>query len=110
MEVSKYSDYDKLKTVHVFDYFDIPLFFISVSPNDEYFLNYYIEEIDENIDKWFFGRISQKERKDLIEQRVSTLNLLNRLLEKERLYHLYVNPKLKESDATLKRELVNNEN
>jgi hypothetical protein len=84
----KYEELKKYKAVHIFDYYDFPLFFISKSSSDELYLNYYIEDIDENADKWLFGRITNKELKGLIEHRISVLPLLNRLYSKKRLYHL----------------------
>jgi hypothetical protein len=111
MRINKYSDFTELETIHIFIYYDIPLFFISKSSKDEYFLNYYIEELENKTDKWLFSRISNRERLDLIEKRLSTLELLNRLLKKERLYHIFINPLMKGNDTTLKSELViTNEN
>lgn len=106
MKTIKYSDLEHSEIIHTFEYYDFPLFFISKSPNGELLLNYYIEEIEENVDKWLFSRITNKECKDLIEQRLSVLNLLNRLLNKQRLYHLYINSILKEANDVLDIELV----
>ncbi|MGG2061648.1 DUF6575 domain-containing protein [Priestia megaterium] len=110
MEINKYSDLAQTEIIHTFEYYDFPLFFISKSTNAEYYLNYYIEEIENGIDKWLFSRISNKERVDLIEQRTSVLTLLNHLFKKERLYHLFVNQILTEPDAPLSIELVNASN
>jgi len=110
VKVIKYSDLEQSEIVHTFEYYDFPLFFISKSPNNVLFLNYYIEEISENVDKWLFSRITNKERKDLIEQRLSVLNLLNHLLKKQRLYHLYVETNLNELNKEVKIELVNSSN
>lgn len=91
MEKIKYEDLKQYEAVHIFDYYDFPLFFISESPSKELFLNYYIEDIDQKIDKWLFGRITIKELKDLTERRLSVLTLLNRLYTRKRLYHLFIN-------------------
>lgn len=110
MKTIKYSDLEQSEIIHTFEYYDFPLFFISKSPYGELFLNYYIEEIEENVDKWLFSRITNKERKDLIEQRLSVLNLLNRLLKKQRLYHLYVDSNLNGPNEEVDIELVNSSN
>lgn len=110
MEINKYSDLEQSEIVHIFEHYDFPLFFVSKSPNGGFYLNYYIEEIEGNVDKWLFGRITNKERVDIVEQRLSVLELLKRLLKKERLYHLFINSNLNEPDADLKIELVNSRN
>ncbi|PIC63871.1 hypothetical protein CSV79_09345 [Sporosarcina sp. P13] len=110
METIKYSDLKLSEVIHTFEYYDFPLFFISKSPNNELFLNYYIEELEESVDKWLYSRISNKERVDLIEQRISVLNLLNRLLQKQRLHHLYIDSKSEQTSETAKIEMVNSSN
>lgn len=107
MEIKKYSDLEVLNSIHIFEYYDFPLFFISISPTDEYYLNYYIEEIEDNVDKWLFSRISNKECMSLIEQRTSVLVFLKHLLKKQRLHHLLVDSNLNEPNADLNVEIVN---
>lgn len=110
MKIIKYSDLEHSEIVHTFEYYDFPLFFITKSPNGELYLNYYIEEIEESLDKWLYSRITNKELKDLIEQRLSVLNLLNKLLVKKRLYHLFVKSNLITLDEEVKFDLVNSSN
>ncbi len=110
MKINKYSDLQQSRTVHIFDYYDFPLFFISQSPNAEYYLSYYIDNIENNVDKWFFSRISNNERLDLIEQRISVLTLLQHLFNKQRLYHLFIDSNLNNADVDLKKEVVNSTN
>ncbi len=81
---------EQYKAVHIFEYYDFPLFFISKSPSNELFLNYYIEDIDDTVDKWLFARITSKELKGLVEQRLSVLTLLSSLYTKKRLFHLFL--------------------
>lgn len=107
MKIIKYSNLISLEAVHIFEYYDFPLFFISKSPEEEYYLNYYVEEVADNTDKWMFSRISNKERISLIEQRTSVLTLLNHLLKKQRLHHLLVDSTLTESTEDLNMELIN---
>ncbi|PGT92236.1 hypothetical protein COD18_15495 [Bacillus cereus] len=107
MKILKYSDLVSLDAIHIFEYYDFPLFFISKSPEDEFYLNYYVEEINDNTDKWLFSRISNKERINLIGQRTSVLTLLKHLLNKQRLHHLLVDSTLTESTEDLNVELVN---
>lgn len=110
MKIKTQADFKSLEIVHIFEYYDVPLVFISKSPSDEYYLNYYIDEVQEGVDKWLFSRISNKERLDLLEQRLSMLTLLKRLFVKGRLYHLCINPFLNDLAATLESELVNQGN
>lgn len=107
MRINKYSDLEQLENVHIFEYYDFPLFFISRSPNGELYLNYYIEELEANVDKWLFSRITNKERLGLIQQRMSVLNLLKKLFKKERLFHLFIDSSLKEADEIVNTQLVN---
>ncbi|MCU4956894.1 hypothetical protein OB990_11920 [Bacillus cereus] len=110
MKIKKHSELASLEAIHIFEYYDFPLFFISKSPEDEYYLNYYVEEFDDNIDKWLFGRITSKELKDLIELRISVLELLNKLFEKKRLYHLYIDSTPNHLKEDLHLELVDANN
>jgi hypothetical protein len=108
--IKKYSDLYNAKTVHIFEYFDHPLFFISKMTNGELYLNYYIDEIEDNVDKWLFGRVTNKERKDLVEQRISVLQILNPLLKQRRLYHLIVDSNTSDLDNDLNIELISSSN
>lgn len=110
MKPIRYFDLEKSEIIHTFEYYDFPLFFISKPPSNELFLHYYIEEVENDIDKWLFSRITSKELNNLIEQRISVLELLNSLLNKNRLYHLYVDSNLKEQNAELNLELVEDSN
>ncbi|MDC7762670.1 hypothetical protein POL82_04300 [Priestia aryabhattai] len=110
MEIKKYSDFEKLEIIHIFDYYDFPLFFVSKSPINEYYLNYYVEELEESTDKWIFGRISSKECTDLMEHRLSVLTLLNHLFKKRRLHYLFMNPAHTQPDSILRIELVDANN
>ncbi|MCY8002447.1 hypothetical protein P9D31_17110 [Bacillus haynesii] len=107
MKIEKYSDFKCLKIIHIFEYYDFPLFFISKSPSDELYLNYYIEETEDNLDKWLFSRISINECQSLMGQRSSVLNLLNRLYRKRRLHHLFIDCSITDPNKELKIEIVN---
>ncbi|MDL4842475.1 hypothetical protein [Aquibacillus rhizosphaerae] len=106
MKKIKHSDLKQYKAFHIFEYYDFPLFFISQSPSNELFLNYYIEDIDVNLDKWLFARITGKELKGLIDQRLSVLSLLNHLYSKKRLFHLFLSsiPTSKKAEFELVEE------
>lgn len=105
-----YYDLKQLEIIHTFEYYDFPLFFISKSPSNELYLNYYVEEVEENLDKWLFSRITSKELKNLFELRLSVLEILNKLYSKKRLYYLYTNSTLNQPYDSLKIELVNANN
>ncbi|MBD7937025.1 hypothetical protein H9655_08275 [Cytobacillus sp. Sa5YUA1] len=85
-----YSELENSELIHVFEYYDFPLFFISKSPQGKYYLNFYVKEMEKNVDKWLFSRISNKERLDLINQRIKVKTLLNHLKSKQRLHHLII--------------------
>jgi formate dehydrogenase maturation protein FdhE len=107
MKINNYYELESLEIVHIFDYYDFPLFYISKSSKSEYYLNYYIDEIQDHVNKWFFGRISNKERLDIIEQRISVLKFLNRLLKKGRLHHLFIDATLSGTVEKIVQEIVN---
>jgi Asp-tRNA(Asn)/Glu-tRNA(Gln) amidotransferase C subunit len=109
MKINNYFDFINLEIVHIFDFYDFPLFFISKSPNDEYFLNYYVEELENDMDKWLFSRISNNERINLIHKRASTLELLKRLYDKGRLNNLVLN-KNRTDNSYFKISQINEEN
>ncbi|WP_318245462.1 hypothetical protein [Cytobacillus stercorigallinarum] len=92
MKINKipYSELENSELIHVFEYYDFPLFFISKSPQGKYYLNFYVKEMEKNVDKWLFSRISNKERLDLINQRIKVKTLLNHLKSKQRLHHLII--------------------
>lgn len=103
-------DLKQLEIIHTFEYYDFPLFFISKSPTNELYLNYYVEEVEENLDKWLFSRITSKELKNLLELRLSVLEILNRMYSKKRLYYLYTNSTINQPNEDLKIEIVNTNN
>lgn len=87
--------YEELKSyeiVNIFEYYDFPLVFISKSPLNTYYLNYYIEELEDGTDKWFLSEISNMERLDILGQRTSLLEILNKLKATRRLNHLNIVP------------------
>lgn len=110
MIIKKHSDLESLKLIHIFEYYDFPLFFISKAPTDELYLNYYIEESEDNIDKWLFCRISINECKHLLEQKISVLELLRKLNKRRRLHHLYIDSTVTEPNAKLNIEIVDANN
>ncbi|AFV21787.1 MULTISPECIES: DUF6575 domain-containing protein [Bacillus] len=98
--------YLNLKTIHMFDYYDFPLFLITKSKEELYYLHYFVEDVDEDTDKWLFSEISNDERLQLIERKISTLGLLKELLNTQRLYHLFVN----HTEGNLQFEQINQDN
>lgn len=78
--------------IHTFDYYDFPLFYISKSFTEKYYLTYYIDELENGEHSWLFANITNIERLELITHRVSVLTLLNHLKDAARLNYLYMNP------------------
>ncbi|WP_262173232.1 hypothetical protein [Saccharococcus sp. Marseille-Q5394] len=110
MDISKYSELEALEVVHIFDYYDFPLFFISRSEQSEYYFNYYIEEVQEHIDKWFFSRISNREREKIIRQQLSVVKFLDKLLRQKRLQHLYIDSFTDPGEVKIRLEVVDDIN
>lgn len=105
-----YSELENSELIHVFEYYDFPLFFISKSPQGKYYLNYYVKEIEKNVDKWLFSRISNKERLDLINLKTKVKTLLNHLKSKRRLYHLIIDSNSVTSNDELELTIVDSRN
>ena len=110
MNIKKRSDLESLELIHIFEYYDFPLFFISKDPTEKLYQNYYIEESEKKINKWLFSRISVTECKNLMEQRISVLDLLNKLNQRERLFHLFIDSSKTEPDMELNIEVVDANN
>ncbi|MDX5853349.1 DUF6575 domain-containing protein [Bacillus cereus group sp. BfR-BA-01363] len=84
-------EYLHTETIHIFDMYDFPLFFITKSKEEKYYLHYFVEDVDNKTDKWLFSEISNDERLQLVERKISTLTLLKNLLRNQRLYYLFAN-------------------
>ena len=101
-----FEELDELEIINIFKYFDFPYVFVSKSLGDKYYFNYYIEPLDDGTDKWLFSEISNVERLDILGQRISMLELLNKLKENMRLKHLYITPQ-DDGNCVIKFETVN---
>ncbi|MCL1948537.1 MAG: hypothetical protein FWF59_02245 [Turicibacter sp.] len=110
MNIRSYEELGKLEIIHIFDYYDIPLYFISKSPEDEFYLNYMIEELEDGRDKWFFSKVSMKEIKGIMTQKMGNMDLLKYLYHSQRLHYLFLNDETPKKDELLKLELVGEEN
>jgi hypothetical protein len=96
-----YGELENSEMINVFEYFDFPLFFISRTPDNDLYLNYYIKEVSDDVDKWFFSRISTKEHLELLQQRISVLDLLMNLKNKNRLNYLIIDSTVENPDAEI---------
>lgn len=95
--------YEELKSyeiVNIFEYYDFPMLFISKSPSDKYFFNYYIEELEDGTHKWLISEISNLERLNIIGQRVSIINTLTKLKSNLRLNYMKITPSQEEKYNT----------
>lgn len=88
--VMKYNDLINLDYAYIFEYYDIPLFFILKNEKNEMYLNYMIEELADNKTKWFFTKISEIELNFLLTRKEGVKTFLTRLIETGRLYYLFV--------------------
>lgn len=75
--------------IHIFVYYDFPLFFISKSENNDLFLNYFVEEKENEDDLWLHAEITQGELDKLYKLQIKTYDFMIGLYGSERLYHVY---------------------
>lgn len=80
---------------YIFEYYDMPLFFILKSPNDYLYLNYMIDEININEYKWFFARISRIELSQILNSSIGVKSFLVQLINNKRMNYLVVNNEVK---------------
>lgn len=95
--------YEELKSyemINIFEYYDFPMIFISKSPSDKYFFNYYIEELEEGTHVWLISEISNLERLNIIGQRISMIEFLTSLKRNLRLNYMRIVPSQEENYRT----------
>jgi hypothetical protein len=74
--------------LHLIDYYDMPLFFISKVKEEKILLNYYIEkDKQKKADLWFIGEILEDELNQLMNGKISSLALLDNMIENEKLFY-----------------------
>lgn len=100
---------NSFELIHTFDYYEFPLFYVSKSIDGNYYLIYYIEELENGEHSWLFSQISNMERLELINHRISVLGLLNNLKDSLRLNYLYMNP-FDDMKGRVKLELIRSNN
>lgn len=83
---------------YIFDFYDIPLFFILRDKNEKLYLNYMIDEINDYEIKWFFSRISRLELDNLLNKSIGVKKFLNKLINLNRMKYLYVDNAKKSLD------------
>jgi hypothetical protein len=87
MDITK-EDLWEAEELHVIDYYDMPLFFITKVKKEKILLNYYIEDDKQNnSDLWFIGEISEDELNQLMNGEISSLALMDSMIEKEQLFY-----------------------
>ena len=101
----KFEELVNFKYKYIFEYYDMPLFFILESPSNELYLNYMIDEIDNNIYKWFFSRITKFELNDLLNQNIGVKYFLLQLINEKRMNYLITNNSIEELDFKLVKEI-----
>ncbi|MEB5758263.1 hypothetical protein [Mammaliicoccus sciuri] len=97
MEIS-YEELLEFNYEYIFDFYDIPLFFILRDENEKLYLNYMIDEINDYQIKWFFSRISRLELYNLLNKSMGVKKFLNKLINLDRMKYLYVDNKKKSLD------------
>lgn len=87
-------NYDELLSFnyeYIFDFYDMPLFFVLSDKNNKLYLNYMIDEVNENEMKWFFSHISRIELNNLINRNIGVKKFLIKLINIKRMNYLYIN-------------------
>jgi hypothetical protein len=106
MDITK-EDLWEAEELHVIDYYDMPLFFITKVKKEKILLNYYIEDDKQNnSDLWFIGEISEDELNQLMNGEISSLALMDSMIEKEQLFYGTISY----NKDNVSFELVTNEN
>lgn len=105
----KFEELVNFRYKYIFEYYDMPLFFILESPSNELYLNYMIDEIDNNIYKWFFSRITRFELNDLLNQTIGVKSFLLKLINEKRMNYLITNNSIEELDFKLVKKIQNEE-
>jgi len=108
--ISNYKEFSDLNPIVIFEYYDFPMFYVAQNSRDDIYLNHYIEELEDGMDKWLTARITKKEYKNLVNNRVGVLDFLNKLKSTNRLHHLYFNIHEENLDNELYSELITSDN
>lgn len=95
-------DINKLKPIHIFDYYEHPLFYVATNKNNEHFLFYFIESHDEYSESsWLISRISQHENLRILNRNIGVKSFLINLLDMNRLYKIKIQNGLLEQQQQL---------
>ncbi|MGI8161186.1 hypothetical protein ACR0RE_00100 [Staphylococcus haemolyticus] len=89
----EFEELTRFEYEYIFEYYDMPLFFILKSPNNELYLNYMIDEINIDEYKWFFSRISRIELDRILNNFIGIKSFLIQLINEERMEYLVINNK-----------------
>ncbi|MER2123889.1 MAG: hypothetical protein ABS936_07515 [Exiguobacterium indicum] len=108
--ISNYKEFSDLNPIVIFEYYDFPMFYVAQNSQNDIYLNHYIEELEDGMDKWLTARITKKEYKNLVNNRVGVLDFLNKLKSANRLHHLYFNIHEENLDNELHSELITSDN
>lgn len=108
--INKYKEFKDLEPIVIFEYYDFPMFYVAQSPKNELYLNHYIAEVADGLDKWLIARITKKEYQKLINHRVGVLELLTNLKTTNRLHHLYFDINEENIEKDLSIEIIDAEN
>jgi len=110
MMLNNYSDLMNLELFLVYAHFDFPNIFISKSKLNNYYINYYIEELENGNDLWFFTEITPSEISEINKQKIGSLTFLEKLYKEKRLNYLEIDSNIDNQAMPLKFELVTSEN
>ena len=108
MKKFNYSEYEQLKIINIFEYYDKPLFYIAESPSKDLFMFYFVES-NNTTSVWFTSQISRNEVNEIFNQQIGELEFLNKLYSMGRLFKCNFNANIEDKCNILFSE-VNEDN
>mgnify|MGYP000179719209 CR=1 FL=1 len=89
--VTTYEDFtqDTLKYLHIFDYYDKPLFFIT-KENNKLQLYRFINDDEDGVFKYFNAVITKDELKGLLHKEIGVKELLTQLIQSQRMEYIFI--------------------
>lgn len=81
-------DVENLNIIHIFEYYDHPLFYIAQNSHLDNFLFYFID--DEPFSTWLVSQVSMNEISIVRNRQVGVKTFLNRLFKRKRLFKIHI--------------------
>lgn len=98
-------DIERLNIIHIFEYYDHPLFYIAQNKELDNFLFYFVD--DNPYSTWLVSQVSMNEVNSIKNKKTNVKSFLNHLFKKQRLFKIQINQGKILDDLT---ELITEEN